>query len=438
METLLSLIRPLIPRVVFNATQPIYHWLLAWAGALVYGFPSRKLHVVGITGTKGKSSTTELLGAIFAEAGYKTAVASTIRFTINGHVEPNMFKMTMPGRFFMQRFLRKAVTAGATHAVIEMSSEGAKLFRHVAISMNGLVFLNLAPEHIESHGSFEKYRDAKVSLARKLANSHKPDRMLVVNGLDVASPFFVEAVHGKIPRVTTFTLHDAEPFTLSDKGLSMTFKGERIESPLRGTFSIENMLAAATYAAAQGVSPQTIARALSRTTEIPGRVQFIRAANTNVKAHAPLRAQEFDVIVDYAHTPDSLTKLYEAFPNRHKVAVLGNTGGGRDTWKRPEMARIADELCDQIILTNEDPYDEDPREIVDEMAKAITRKPLEICMDRRQAIRKAIELARPGGVVLITGKGTDPYIMGKNGTKTPWSDARVAEEELIAFLSKKA
>jgi UDP-N-acetylmuramoyl-L-alanyl-D-glutamate--2,6-diaminopimelate ligase len=102
------------------------------------------------------------------------------------------------------------------------------------------------------------------------------------------------------------------------------------------------------------------------------------------------------------------------------------------------MARIADELCDQIILTNEDPYDEDPREIVDEMAKAITRKPLEICMDRRQAIRKAIELARPGGVVLITGKGTDPYIMGKNGTKTPWSDARVAEEELIAFLSKKA
>ncbi|NDB70374.1 MAG: hypothetical protein EB015_20685, partial [Methylocystaceae bacterium] len=154
MDTLLSHIRPLIPSVVFNATQPLYHWLLAWIGALVYGFPSRKLHVVGVTGTKGKSSTTELLGAIFAEAGYKTAVASTIRFTINGHTEPNMFKMTMPGRFFMQRFLRKAVDAGATHAVIEMSSEGAKLFRHVAISMNGLVFLNLAPEHIESHGSF--------------------------------------------------------------------------------------------------------------------------------------------------------------------------------------------------------------------------------------------------------------------------------------------
>ncbi len=438
METLLSHIRPLIPRAVFSATQPFYHWLLAWAGALVYGFPSRKLHVVGVTGTKGKSSTTELLGAIFAEAGYKTAVASTIRFTINGHAEPNMFKMTMPGRFFMQRFLRKAVNAGATHAVIEMSSEGAKLFRHVAISMNGLVFLNLAPEHIESHGSFEKYRDAKVSLARKLAASHKPERTLVVNGLDAASPFFVDAVKGKIPNVLSFTLHDAEPFTLSDRGLTMTFKGEHIESPLRGTFSIENMLAAATYAARHGVSPQTIARSLSHTTEIPGRVQFIRASNASTSVKAHMRAQDFDIIVDYAHTPDSLTKLYEAFPNRHKVAVLGNTGGGRDTWKRPEMARIADALCDHIILTDEDSYDEDPRAIVDDMAKAIARKPLEIIMDRRQAIRKAIELARPGGVVLITGKGTDPYIMGKNGSKTPWSDARVTEEELIAFLSKKA
>jgi UDP-N-acetylmuramoyl-L-alanyl-D-glutamate--2,6-diaminopimelate ligase len=102
------------------------------------------------------------------------------------------------------------------------------------------------------------------------------------------------------------------------------------------------------------------------------------------------------------------------------------------------MARIAEHYCDHIILTDEDSYDEDPRAIVDEMAKAITRKPLEIFMDRRHAIRKAIELARPGGVVLITGKGTDPYIMGKNGSKTPWSDARVTEEELIAFLSKKA
>ena len=140
--------------------------------------------------------------------------------------------------------------------------------------------------------------------------------------------------------------------------------------------------------------------------------------------------QEFDVVVDYAHTPDSLKAVYETYKNHKTICVLGNTGGGRDTWKRLEMGKIADEYCSQIILTNEDPYDEDPIKIVEDIKKGIKNKPVEMIMDRRQAINKSISLAKNGNAVLITGKGTDPYIMGPRGTKQEWDDAVVAREEL--------
>ena len=144
--------------------------------------------------------------------------------------------------------------------------------------------------------------------------------------------------------------------------------------------------------------------------------------------------QDFLAVVDYAHTPDSLQALYDAFPNRRKICVLGNTGGGRDTWKRPEMGAIADAECESVILTNEDPYDENPENIVNAMASGMKRKP-RIVMDRRDAIREALSLAKAGDVVLISGKGADPYIMGPHGTKTPWSDATVVREELEKLLS---
>ena len=143
------------------------------------------------------------------------------------------------------------------------------------------------------------------------------------------------------------------------------------------------------------------------------------------------------VVVDYAHTPDSLEKLYKAFDKEKKIAVLGNTGGGRDTWKRPEMGRIAGAYCTRVILTNEDPYDDDPQKIVEEMARGVEdESKVRIIMDRRTAIRTAIEEAPNGSVVLISGKGTDPYIMGPHNTKTPWSDAKVVEQELAALFGK--
>ena len=142
-------------------------------------------------------------------------------------------------------------------------------------------------------------------------------------------------------------------------------------------------------------------------------------------------------VVDYAHTPDSLEKLYQAFEKEHTVCILGNTGGGRDTWKRPEMGRIAGHYCDRVILTNEDPYDEDPRKIVDDMARGVEDETkLSIIMDRRAAIRTALEEAPDGSVILISGKGTDPYIMGPHNTKQPWSDAKVVQQEMASLFGE--
>ena len=144
--------------------------------------------------------------------------------------------------------------------------------------------------------------------------------------------------------------------------------------------------------------------------------------------------QNFSVVVDYAHTTDSLEKVYKVFKDKDTICILGNTGGGRDTWKRPEMAKVADRYCGRIILTNEDPYDEDPEKIINEMKVAIKNHRPEIILDRREAINRALSKAKKDSVVIITGKGTDPYIMGPNNTKTPWDDARVVREELEKVL----
>jgi len=430
MEPILRTIEKFIPKPLYNFFQPAYHFTLSFIGAAIYRFPSRHIKVVGITGTKGKSSTTEITASILEEAGHRVASASTIHFKINGKTERNLFKMTMPGRFFLQQFLRKAVDAGCRYAVIEMSSEGAKFWRHRFVSMDALIFLNLSPEHIESHGSYENYVAAKLRLADQLARSRKPWKALIVNGDDKESAHFIKR---KADVKKIFTFKDAEPWNVSNSGISLTYRNTPIKSKLRGSFNISNILAAATYATTQNITPEDIARGVEKVDRIKGRVDFV----TLKKDHPLSKLQNFDVVVDYAHTTDSLEKLYQAFPEQRIIAVLGNTGGGRDRWKRPDMAKVADKYASQIILTNEDPYDEDPQVIINEMAVAIKDKPLKIIMDRREAIHEAISWAQPGDVVLITGKGTDPYIMEANGKKTPWSDEEVAREELIKCLSSQ-
>lgn len=442
----------------------MYHFGLSLAGALIYRFPSRHIIVVGVTGTKGKSTTTEILYHIFKAAGYKVALQNTIHFIVGEKEERNLYKMTMPGRFFIQHFLRRAVSEGCQVAILEMSSEGAKQYRHKFIDLDALVFTNLSPEHIESHGSYEKYVEAKLSIAKMLVTrvgdksspkvlgslrstrlfsktSHQlesgffeetllPGNAVIANQDDNESEKFFELeIENKIP----YSLKDAQNIKSTNEGSSFEFGGVKFETKIPGLFNVSNMLGAIKCAKHFGVKLEDAKKGLESMNKIRGRMEKVD------------EGQGFEVVVDYAHTADSLRAIYSTYKDFHTICILGNTGGGRDKWKRPEMAKVADEYCSEVILTNEDPYDEDPVQIINEMKVGIKNKPLQIILDRRDAIREALERAKvlasttadkqavsdnKAVAVLITGKGTDPYIMGPNGSKTPWDDAKVVREEL--------
>lgn len=409
-----------LPKPILRGITRSYHFSLALFGAFLYGFPSKKLVVIGVTGTKGKSSTTELINAIFEAAGYKTVLINSIRFKVNDTSDRNTTRMSMPGRFFIQEMLAHGVRVGCTVAIIEMTSEGSRQYRHRGIALDALVFTNLAPEHIESHGSLAAYANAKYEFGLQLLRSSKRPRIMVANADDGQSGRFLALpVEMSIP----FSLAAQTPFASSPQGGFFTIDNERIDVPLPGDFSLKNALAAALLARAFQIDMHVIRAGIAATRTIAGRAERIECG------------QDFTVVIDYAHTPDSLRAIYDAYKGTRRVCVLGSTGGGRDVWKRAVMGSIADTLCDTVILTNEDPYDEDPRSIVDMLAHDMKRTPT-IIMDRREAIRHALSLARTGDAILITGKGTDPTIQGAGGTSIPWSDKQVATEELQKILAR--
>jgi UDP-N-acetylmuramoyl-L-alanyl-D-glutamate--2,6-diaminopimelate ligase len=443
LEKILRTTEKFIPKKLYKMGQPIYHWLLSTAGAILYGFPGKNkgLYIIGVTGTKGKSTVTEIINAILEEAGHKTALANSIRFKIDDETSPNKYKMSMPGRFFVANFLKRALKSNCSHVVLEITSEGSKQFRNKYIDLDAFVFTNLAPEHIESHGSYEKYREAKL----RILDGLKQGGLMILNSDDEESDEFSNRPSSdkKISKAT-YSLSDAKPIEFEPK-TKFRFKKSTLYSDLAGEFNVYNILAAATLADQMGIDIEIIRNAVEGLTEIPGRVQKVQVSDKFARENpdAASRAGQIDVIIDYAHTAESLEELYKAFSKDfYKIAILGNTGGGRDQWKRPVMAKVAEKYCDKIILANEDPYDEDPIKIVTEMHDAIDNKDkVKVILDRREAISSAILTAlemnstkelhgKEKVVVLISGKGTDPYLMEANGKKTPWSDYSVAREEL--------
>lgn len=407
-----SFIKKLVPRNVLS----VYHRSLSFLAALASGFPAKSLTVILVTGTKGKSTVSEFIYTILKNTGHEAALISTIKFALPKETLPNKLKMTMPGRGKIHHLLKKARRQGATHAVIEATSEGTLQHRHTFLFPDILVFTNLQKEHIEAHGSFENYKNAKLTYAKEI---QKNDGVVVANADDPHAKDFLTYTN----RPISFSKDDLKNLALTPTSLSFVYKKTPLTLPLPGVFNAMNAAAALKVAEQLQIEPEKAVRALEQISSVRGRTEFISAG------------QDFDVVVDYAHTPDSLIALYKAFPNKKKICVLGNTGGGRDTWKRPRMGEIADTYCDHVILTNEDPYDEDPQQILDQMKDGMAREP-EIIMDRREAIRRAIRLAQKDDVVLISGKGTDPFIMGPHGTKIPWDDASVAREELADVVPK--
>lgn len=418
-----------------------YHRLLAWTANLRFGRPSRHLVVIGVTGTDGKTTTAVMIADLLQAAGKKVGLSSSIWWQIGEKRWLNESHMTMPGRFALQRLLRQMVTAGCQYAVIEVSSEGLAQHRHIGVDFDIAVVTNLTPEHLEAHGSWNRYRSTKGLLFHQIIRSgdkHRTGlnqkRTTVVNLDDPSAEYFSQfwaeqhlgvSLHPqpKIPAVmnSKFSVLTATNLRPTPTGSEFIVDGQRLQLHLAGEFNVANALEAIAVARACGVSWDVVASTLPQMTTIPGRVQEIPTGRS------------WRVVIDYAVTPNALEKLYQTLQTqgaKRLIAVFGAAGGGRDRWKRPELGKIAARYCQQIILTTDDPYDEDPRQIAEAIKRgmvAAQAQAVKIILDRRQAIQRAINLAQAGDVVAVTGMGAETSMMVK-GKKVNWNDAATAQQ----------
>jgi len=446
-EVIFRFIRKVIPKPVFRFFQPIYHRFMALGSALIYNYPSKNMVVIGITGTSGKSTTVELIDAILSQAGYRVGVASTIKFKVSNSKEKlNDKKMTMIGRFQLQKILKQMLKNKCEYAIIETTSEGIRQFRHLGIYYDILVFTNLYPEHIDSHGSFENYKKAKLKLFKYLEKI--PCKRLVANGnrLMVKKTIIANTddVHAKdflnfkVDRKIGFGLYkqnlvesffQASNTKVTDFGLEFDICDSRVKLGIFGEHNVYNALAATAVGQVCGVKVDQSVVALGGVLGVPGRQEFID------------EGQNFKVIVDYAFEPRAMGKLYYTVKNinYHKIIhVLGATGGGRDATHGVNLGKFIGERADIVIATNEDPYDDDPELIMNRVVTGARKsgkkkdKNLFTVIDRKEAIYKALDLAQQDDVVLITGKGSEQgMVIG--GKVIPWDDRQVIRD----YLGKK-
>jgi UDP-N-acetylmuramoyl-L-alanyl-D-glutamate--2,6-diaminopimelate ligase len=458
MDKVLTKIKKFIPRKLFKTLQPVYHYLLSLISAMVYRWPSEELVVIGITGTTGKTTTAYLLAKTLQSAGHKVGFTSTAMFSDGQQEWLNNKKMTMVGRFFTQKILRQMVANGCEYAIVETTSEGVKQFRHRFINYDILVFTGLYPEHIDSHGSFVKYQEAKGELFKHLhkcktkyvndknkvqklssemkkLNWQRMKKKTVINGDDEHAEYFFnfwaeekivftqrERSNWPNARIVVWQRED-----IPDAAVGFIFNQTLIKLQLLGDFNAVNAMAAASVGEAVGLSNEQIKQGLENISGVPGRLEDINVG------------QNFTVIVDYAFEPNAVSKLYSAvaeMPHNNIIHVLGSTGGGRDIARRPLLGKIAGQNADYVIITNEDPYDDDPEIIIDQVSLGAEREGKKLgddlfkIVDRREAIAKALSLAEEDDVVLITGKGCEQAICAADGKKEPWDDREVVRELL--------
>ena len=425
-----------------------YHLGLAALSSVVYRFPSRRLVVIGVTGTNGKSSTTQFIAQLLTTLGADVGYTTTAGFAIGDTQIENRMKMTMPGRLYLQKLIRHMAKAGCTYAVIETSSQGIDQYRHWGINYDAVVFTNLTPEHLDAHGGFDAYRRAKGKLFRHLtARSHKTingtrvPKISVINEDDEHGAYFGSfladrhiffswnaAVQENANHLVASVLGNHVSTTGS--GVDVTVNGHVARLPFLAGFQQKNALCAIATVYGLGFSLNDVLKAAASLTHLAGRFEQIEAG------------QDFHVIVDYAYEPYAIEALLDAAQELHPkrvIGVHGSAGGGRDVGRRYKIGHLAAGREDIVVVTNEDPYDEDPRKIIEDVARGardggkVQGENLFVMDDREEAINHAIALAQPGDVVLLTGKGNEPVMAVKGGKKIPWSDKAAA----FAALKKR-
>ena len=432
------------------------HWYYAWWGAKKYHHPSEELLVVGVTGTSGKSSTVSLLRQLLEAAGFVVGSLSTIDFSIAGENKLNNQKMTMLGRAQTQQYLREMVHKGCQIAIVENTSEGSVQHRFRFTNYDFIAFTNLYPEHIESHGSFENYKAAKLRIFEYIAKYKRKnikDIKIKIPGWEETVPkmAILNANSEHVNDFSQFPFDEVSFFSRSDKkmyiddkeknnllsvenirsnkeGLAFTLHGKEIQTKMYGEYNVMNIVAAVSIARVLKIDWDILINTVQKFQGVPGRIEFIPEAEE----------KNFQVIVDYAFEPVAMKALYDVvqlISPKRIIHVFGSTGGGRDKERRFTVGKFVAENANICIITDEDPYDDNPQDIINDVARACTQagkvegKDLFKMVERGKAIEEAIMMAGEGDLVLVTGKGSEQAMVVK-GELVPWDDRDVVRSAI--------
>ena len=366
-----------------------------------YGHPSTKLKLVGVTGTNGKTTTATLLYEMARLEGYKAGLLSTVCNYVDGRAVPATH--TTPDSLPLNQLLAEMVEAGCDYAFMEVSSHAAHQKRIAGLKFKGGIFSNLTRDHLDYHGTVENYRDAK----KMFFDSLPADAFALVNADDKSGLYMTQNTKAKVYTYSLRTDADFRTKVIETRldGTLLSFNGHEVEVNFTGRFNAYNLTAVFGGSILTGFPEEEVLVNMSRLVPVAGRFQTFRSADGQVTA-----------IVDYAHTPDALVNVLDTIreivgPDGIVTTVVG-AGGNRDHGKRPMMAREAACRSDRLILTSDNPRDENPEDIINDMKKGLMPQELRhtLCItDRREAIRTALQTAEPGSVVLIAGKGHEPY-----------------------------
>jgi len=449
MEKILNIIKKIIPKRLFKIAQPFYHFTLALMANVIYRFPGRKIRVIGITGTNGKSTVANMVVTILEESGFKVGLSSTTNYQVGDKKWENLIDKTTAGRFQSIKLLRQIVKAKCDYAVLEVSSHGIAQFRIWGIPFDVAIFTNLTHDHLDFHKTFENYVATKEKLFKNITKSKKKKirypslaasskqprtkvkKFIILNQDD---PQFGRLNKQRADLNISYSTKNkrasvlAKNIKITEKGSSfalISYKGEEnIDLKVRGLFNIYNALASISAGLTQDIDLKTIKKAVERFEGISGRLEVIEKNGKTV-------------VIDYAHTPDALENVYKTvreFSKGNLISVLGATGD-RDRTKRPVMGEIAGKMTDIVYLTDEEPGNEDPEKIIDEMVPGILKsgkkegKNYFKVIDRKKAIESAIKNAEKGDTVVITGIGHQKFRLIK-GVQKPWDERGIVAKLL--------
>ncbi len=421
-----------------NPIRLIWHRIKGVTAAVRYGFPAKRMVVIGVTGTNGKTTTTHMIEHILRSAGKKVAMISTSDFSINGKKKPNLSKKTTMSPFKTQKFLKNCVKKKVDYVVIEASSHALHQSRLWGIPFSISVITNITHEHLDYHGTLEKYAEAKKILFKNVSKNCKRDEPKTVHNiphvkafvLNTADQFYDKFSQVHCPVNIAYGLDRGDlrardiTYTKRGSNFAMKYHDETVgvQLPLVGGFNVENALAATGATLACKLSMEEISAGLNSFEGVGGRMERIKSP------------AGFEVIVDFALTPDALDKLYNVLKETTTGRIIGLIGscGDRDKEKRPVMGEIVASYCDLTIVTDEEPYTEDPKAIMQAVLKGAKKvkkmgKGLELIEDRYEALEHAVEQAEPGDVIVVTGMGSF-QTRSMNDGPMPWDEREVARE----------